>query len=204
MSDLLNQWNEHIIRGNQLSRELEDIGDLLEKAKEADICFSSGSNGATFIRVLSPEKMQELKESALIAVMKVRDEKEAELEKLMGARKPAIINPVFEAAVREMVQSAKKPDPVKEKLAGILQSEADRIAEPDNKSLDKYPARKAHKKKYPDGMTVEAVSRMYIDEGKPSSSIAKHFSISTKEVQNFMTINKIRRNPKKPAETERP
>lgn len=216
MSNLLEQWNEHIIKGNQLSRELEDFEGIMHVGDMPDSKIALfGGAGTTFVdRVLSPEKMSELKRALWEALTEAKLTKEVELEKLMG-KKPAYINPTFEAAVQVMEQSAKaknlssimdKPesDPVEEKLQEILQTEAKKIEQPEENSLNRYPASKVSKKKYPDGMTIESVTRMYIKEGLPSSSIANIFGISTKEVQNFITINKIRRNQKKPAETERP
>ena len=216
MSNLLEQWNDHIIKGNQLSRELEALESIMGAANmENRVVAIYGAGETTFLGgILAPEKMQELKDSVVAAINQTRDDKVKELEKLMGIRKPAIVNPDFEAAVQSMVDSVKKPDPIEETLKEVLQEEAARIEKPkesdsplfrdpgkdkpvkDDKSLDKYPAKKSPRKQYPDGMTVETVSRMFIDEGKTSSSIAKYFGISTKEVQNFMTINKIRREPK--------
>ncbi len=229
MSNLLEQWNEYIIRGNQLSRELEDIEDLMDKAREADICFSSGNNGAIFIRVLSPEKMKELKESAMIAIMRIRNEKEMELQKLMGKqqvipsfaqggivsgfvntdsihkgvvipdqdivssgnRKPAIINPEFEAAVQGMVGSVKH-------------KQTDVLPPPDDKSLDKYPAKKSKPSPYPENMTEEAVKELYINQGKTIQQVANHFGIPYAKANSFITGHKLHRNQQKPAETERP
>lgn len=186
MSNLLEQWNEHIVRGNQLSRELEDIEDILEKSKGADICFSSGANGSVFIRVLSPEKMQELRESVVVAIMRTRDDKAAELERLMGIRKPTIINPEFEAAVNSMVDSMKKPaakaiealskvtaDPVEEKLTEILQAEAKKIeGEPVHISLTDDD--------------VDDVRRMYQQEGLTQGDIAVHYGVKKVQVNTFI------------------
>jgi len=182
MSNLLEQWNEHIIRGNQLSRELEDIEDIIEKSKGADICFSSGANGAVFIRVLSPEKMQELRENVVIAIIRTRDDKAAELEKLMGVRKPATINPVFEAAVKEMFKSKDKPVvinpamdepelPPLTKTPQTLQGKKilDKGAVHEDKvfSVETAPAKPE--------MNVTDVRRMYQDENKSMAQIAEFF-----------------------------
>ncbi|MDF2608891.1 MAG: hypothetical protein K0R92_365 [Lachnospiraceae bacterium] len=181
MSKLLEQWNEHIVRGNQLSRELEDIESILEKSKDADICFTSGSNGSIFIRVLSPEKMQELKENAVIAIMRTRDEKIAELEKLMGLRKPSTINPEFEAAVQGMVESNKKPvpvmpkvDPIEEKLSNILDKQEQKISG----KLE---------------LNIPDVKRMYHDENKSMKEIAEHFGVTKSIVNNFIAQHNLSR-----------
>jgi DNA-binding transcriptional regulator YiaG len=168
MSNLLDQWNEHIIRGNLLSRELEDIEDILEKSKGADICFSSGTNGSVFIKVLSPEKMQELRENVVIAIMKTRNEKTAELEKLMGIRKPATTNPEFEAAVQDMEKSTKvvqKPDPVE--------------------VIDDKPKKPI--------MTIEDVRRMYQDENMSMKDISEYYGVSKSVINNFIYMNKLAR-----------
>jgi predicted XRE-type DNA-binding protein len=175
MSNLLDQWNEHIIKGNQLSRELEVIEDLIEKSKGEDICFTSRPNGATYITILSMEKMQELRENAVVAVIQARNEKTAELEKLMGVRKPATINPVFEAAVKEMVNFAKdhnEVDPVEEKLTVILQEETEKI---EDKPM----------------MIVEDVKHMYLDEGKTQGEIAEYYGVKKPVVNNFLQKNKL-------------
>jgi hypothetical protein len=215
MSNLLDQWNKYTIRGNKLSKELENIEIIIDKSKGEDICFTAKPNGSTYISVLSSEKMQELRESVVVAIMQIRDEKASELEKLMGVRKPAVVNPEFEAAVQDMVVEAPKkepkiivkndPDPVEEKLTDILKGEAKRIEDKPietDPSLDKYPAKKSSG--YPDGMTVKVVEDMYVNQHMTSAQIAKQFGITIKRTENFITIHKLSRKQKKPAETERP
>lgn len=196
MKNLLKQWNEYMVKGNQLTKELENIEALIEKSKGEDICFTSGPNGATYITVLSPEKMKELRESVVHAIMQIRDEKAAELEKLMGIRKPATINPEFEAAVQEMEQSSKKkPDPVEEKLSEILQAEAERIEgksePPEDKSLSKYPPNKRKPKLSED--LLEDIRRMYVDEGKTAREIAEVYKVKPNDVSNFIAKHKLNR-----------
>lgn len=183
MSNLLEQWNEHIIRGNLLSRELEDIESLLDKSKGADICFTSGTNGSVFIRVLTPEKMQELRENVVVAILRTRDEKAVELEKLMGVRKPATINPEFEAAVQGMIDSVKKkpePDPVEVKLAESIDKH--------EKEIKSKPVAVAKPT-----MSVEDVRRMYLDESKSMKEIAEHFGVTKSVVNNFVYKNHLAR-----------
>ncbi|MDF2907560.1 MAG: hypothetical protein K0R34_2881 [Herbinix sp.] len=147
-------------------------------------------------------------------------EKNKELEKLLGIRKPATINKEFEKAVQEMEQSAKKPDPVTEKLSSILQKESDKIeskpveAEP---SLDKYPAQKNTRKKLPEGMTDEAVYHLLMVDGKKPKEIAEHYGLKSSQVSNFIFQHDIKnyakrkkttpaneKPAKQPEETERP
>lgn len=188
MSNLLDQWNEHIVRGNQLSRELEDIEDILEKSKGADICFSSGTNGAIFIRVLSADKMQSLRENVVIEIMKTRNDKAAELEKLMGIRKPASINPEFEAAVQEMENAnIKQPDPVEEKLSVNLPAKAKMIeGEPvplkPSEILEKYS---------------EEIQNMYKVQMATVGSIVEKYGVKKSDVNTFLQKHKLFRTTRK-------
>lgn len=170
MNNLLEKWNEHIIKGNQLSRELEDIETLIEKSMDEDICFTVKPNGATYISVLSPEKMQELREAVVEAILQVRDEKTAELEKLMGIRKPAVINP--EKTEQEIVLQ-KCQDPIEEKLTEILDKQAQMI------------------KGKPE-MTVDTVKKLYIDEGKSYQEMADYFGVKKTDINNFITRYHLR------------
>jgi hypothetical protein len=192
MNNLLDQWNEHIIKGNHLSRELEVIEDLIEKSKGEDICFTSRPNGATYITILSPEKMQELRENALVAVIQARNEKVIELEKLMGVRKPATINPVFEAAVKEMEESSrvhKDPDPVEEKLTEILQEEAKRIEDKPIKEETKAEILEHY---------ADEITKLCKDESNKVGDIADKYGVKKSDIYNFMAKHKISRAiPKK-------
>lgn len=166
MNNLLEQWNEHTIKGNQLSRELEDFEGIMHVADMSNsmIAIYDGA-GTTFIgKVLSPEKMEEIKQIVVTALTEAKLTKEVELEKLMG-KKPAYINPTFEAAVQKMEQSAKKPDPVK--------------ADPVLKRKE---------------MTLEEVKRLYQDEGKSQGYIADHFGVKKSEVNTFLQKHKLFRN----------
>lgn len=179
MSNLLEQWNEHIIRGNQLSRELEDIEDILEKSKGADICFSSGTTGAVFIRVLSQEKMQELRENVVVAIMRTRDDKAAELEKLMGVRKPATINPEFEAAVQEMENQIQKTV----LIVGHGLKPTPHLLPPDMPEVE-VPKLE---------MSVEDVRKMYHDENKSMKDIAEYYGVTKSVVNNYIYNNHLSR-----------
>lgn len=74
----------------------------------------------------------------------------------------------FEAAVQDMVQSTKKPDPVKE-----------------NPVL-KHPL-----------MTEEEVKRLYQDEGKSMKEIAEYFGVTKSNVNNFIYLHKLARKKMK-------
>lgn len=217
MSNLLEQWNEHIIRGNQLSREIEDFDRIIGAGVEtnSEIAFVAKGIGTTYISVLSPEKMEEFKRMILNAIYNARDEKTAELEKLMGLvpviptlpngavigivsqgkplphilppdkpevvipdpvakRKPATVNPEFEAAVQDMVKS--KPQKLDKK-----QPEKNE-PEPKPKQETKLSV-----------MNYDDVKRMYQDEGKSMKEIADHYGIKKGDVNNFIYLNHLSR-----------
>lgn len=179
---LLEQANQRVIEINKLMGEVEGFEDIINAGREAEIAFADKGAGTTYITVLSPEKMQELKEIVMVGIMSERDNKTAELEKLLGIRKPATINPVFEKAVQEMEQSNKK-DPVEEKLTKVLQEEAKKIEEP----------------KYPE-MTVELVKELYHDKGMTLDQVAKEFGTNRTALYKFVTNNNLRKPNKKDIE----
>lgn len=237
----------------ELAGQIEDAEETIDAAKEGKICFYLSGVGAMSIdKVVDPEKLQVVKDMALVAIMNFRDDKTKELEKLLGIRKPATINPEFEAAVNDMVQSVtikkncisgevvaewspggenlslmppEKPspvevmkaavsealhiDPVEEKLADILQEEAQRIETPkEDRSLDKYPAKKS-KAEFPENMTKDAVSKMYVDDRMTAKQVAAHFGVSPSKVNTFLQMHRLFRGSydkpaKAPEETERP
>lgn len=236
MSNLLEQWNEHIIKGNQLSREIEKFDGIMHVAdmEESEIVFRHNGNMTTFIsEVLPQETMEAVKRLVVAHLTSAKSSKEFELDRLMG-RKPATINPEFEAAVQDMVESAKKQkesDPVEDKLTVILQEQAKRIEnKQDNEEMppkeafdtlredykqakeiehlsDKSMDKYPAKKdiKTPPNMNEADIRRLYVDEGKDRKWIANYYGITESKVNNYLYLHDIKRQPsRKPAETERP
>jgi len=220
MNNLLDQWNDHIIKGNQLSRELENFEGIMHvvEAKDSKVALYN-NGGTTFIDIVLPEDvMAVLKNSVLLHLKNIQSSKETELKKHMNMWKPATINPEFEAAVQSMVQTVKtqlpkpkneemlsikvdkpEPDPMQEKLTDILQTEAKRIEDKPvdtDSSLDKYPAKKGKKSNAPESMTVETVSKMYTVDGCDMDKIAEHFGVTRSMVNNFVYRNGIKRGNK--------
>lgn len=223
---LLDQWNDHIIKGNQLSRELENIEALIEKSKGEDICFTAKPNGSTYISVLSPEKMQELSESVITEITKTKEAKEAELEQLMGIAKDIPAAPgmsqgmvlavgqgskvkIFPPDTPEVVVLEKhKPATINQEFEKAVHDMVESVKKdkkPDpvteDKSLSKYPAKK--KKGYPDAMTDSAVKQL-LSKGKNNQEIADRFGVSKKQVESFIYTHKIQRATLIPEETECP
>lgn len=104
--ELLEQANQRVVTMNKVMRELEDFEGVVGAAQEKDseIAFYEYGIGTTSLRVLSDDMKQELKIIVIKAITDAQSEKTAELERLLGARKPAILNPDFEQAVKEMEQ----------------------------------------------------------------------------------------------------
>jgi hypothetical protein len=227
--ELLDQAEIRVKRINELSDSVGASEDIIAMLGEGEICFFVSGVGTTHLTpVLSQEKMQKLREWVVSEIIDLRDAKTAELEKLLGIRKPAIINPEFEAAVKDMERTGKQlivetkecvltgdksitvttePDPLGEKLTSILQKETKRIAD--------KPVPKAEQPK-PESkmglMTKEDVERMYIQENKTMKEIAEYYGVKKGDVNNFIYVNHLsRKNFKddgftdsKPSGRERP
>ncbi|MDF2907971.1 MAG: hypothetical protein K0R34_3292 [Herbinix sp.] len=197
--ELLEQAEIRVKRINELSDGVGAAEDILAMLGEGEVCFFTSGIGTTHLTpVLSPEKLQKLREDIVVEVIHTRNDKSAELEKLLGIRKPATVNPEFEAATKDMFESVKKPesDPLEEKLKAVLQDEAKKIEAPE-KSQGKYPA--------------EAdVRKMYVEENRDRKYIANHYGISESKVNNYLFLHDIKRKatkaskPAEPEETERP
>jgi c-di-AMP phosphodiesterase-like protein len=194
MSNTLRQWDEHVITGNRLSRELEDIETFIDKTKDAEVCFTSGTNGTIKINVISQEELQAIREKVILSVMGIRDNKEIELKKHMNSWKPATINQKFEAAIQDMVQSVKVPvipkledggtvnwDPDKESLSNIV----DKPVPVETKSdmLERH---------------LPEIEKLCKDEEVKVSDIADKYGVKKTDIYNFMTKHHISRPvPKK-------
>lgn len=158
MRSLLEKANETVIKINKLMGEIEDFESIISKGRESEIAFAN--NGSTaYITVLTPEKMQDLKGIVLAAITKAREEKIAELEKLLGIEKKNIINPEF-----------KEDDYISEFSGGSKR-----------KSINEYPE-----------MTVEAVQKLYIEEGRTYKEMAEYFGVNKSVINNFITRNHLR------------
>ncbi len=121
---------------------------------------------------------------------------------------------VMKAAVSEALHII---DPVDDKLAGILQEEAQKIeykSVENEGSLGKYPPNKKQPR-LSDNL-FEEIKKMYVDEGKTNKEIAEVYKVKPSDVSNFVAKHKLNRrsydksiggkpNPlKQPDETEHP
>jgi len=190
MSNYVEQWNEHVIKGNKISRELESFDTILQVINRPDSKVALYYNGEmSFIDLVLPEDvMDNIKQGVLLFLNKHKASKETEIKNLMGIQKS-------------------EPDTVEEKLTYLLKQEADRIAGSD-KSLDKQ----AQEISKPE-MTIDAVKNLYIEEGRSYQYMAEYFGVKKTDINNFITRNHLRElkqkhdcgyKEKKPDEKERP
>lgn len=225
MGNLLEKWNEYIVQGNQLSRELEEFEGIMHAADkpESVIAFyGPAGSGTTFIdSVLSPEKMAEIKSLVVASLTEARLTKEIELEKLMGIRKPATINPEFEAAVQGMVESSKKTtgrktiefdiDQVRDmyinqgmSYKGIAEKlkcsdfTVRKFCNNNGIVRDAVPVEKPVEKQGYPVMTVEAVRKIYTDGTMSLADAAKHFGVASGELYTYIEKHGLKRQVVKP------
>jgi hypothetical protein len=173
LQDLITQANEHVVKVNRICKELEEFEGILYVADMEDSIVALGHNGnmTTYIgTVLSQEKMEELKRSVVMSLTEARISKENELEKLMGIRKAAIVNPEFEAAVHDMVKSSEKDKPKEIKPAPPEETKPE--------------------------MTESEVTRLYIEENKTLKELSEYFGITKSAVNSYIYRHNLARKSK--------
>ena len=111
-------WDNKSREVNRLVKDLEDIeGRLAMVGESTVVCLYTEVNGksvgTTKVSDLLPEQtMAELFTKVMHELQGVRNDRAMKLDEILGIkRKPAIINPDFEAAVQEMVESVKGDKP---------------------------------------------------------------------------------------------
>ncbi len=217
--ELLEQADQRIAEVEDIKKARKGIEDLeylcgMVQNEITQIDIRQGNKLESVSLVISQEQYKEFKDSISSTLERFIKTQIIKLEQLLGIT-PKIVNPEFEAVIRDMEQSNSQKtstyvvnsalDPVEEKM-----TETQRIEAPqEDKSLDKYPApKKDNGKKYPENMTVEDVTRMYITEGKSRKQIQEHYRIKESTLNNFLYLNGISRKSSKPEkipeETEHP
>ena len=221
---------ELLIKAEQRIAEAENIKMLVESASTLeqliievqrpanDICIGELSEETNISGAIGQELNLRLKTVISDNLGCFLFEKNKELEDILGICKPTIINPEFQTSVQKLINGSKAEskldsDPVEDRLSTILKKESKRFEDepiiPES-SLDKYPAKKG-KIQLPKDMTEEAVTIMYITEGKTIKQVAERFDIKQSRVNDFLSKHNIRRTSykshgtvKQPEETERP
>lgn len=219
LQDLITQANEHVVKVNRLCKELEEFEGILHVADMEDSIVALGHNGnmTTYIgTVLSQEKMEELKRAVVMSLTEARISKENELEKLMGIRKPAVVNPVFEAAVQDMVKQneAKAPgrkalnldiNQVKELYVNQLlpfRKVADQCGCSEN-AVRNFAMKNNITRELPvpadyPNMTVTEVRRVYTNGSMSLAEAAKYFGVESTRLHTFIEKNNLKKIVAKP------
>jgi hypothetical protein len=184
MSNLIREWDEHVIAGNRISRDLESFDGVMKIAELPESKVALYVNGGTTYidSVLPEEVMGVLKTIVTNQLVDIRARKETELKKHMNAWKPATINPEFELAVKKMEQQSKvKPDPVEKKLAEVIQKEEERIKQPPL-SADEILRQ-----------DIDKVRELYEDDTVTVSVIAARYGVKKQDVYTFASKNRFTR-----------
>jgi len=180
---------------------IESCDSVAEKIKGLDVCFNDVDNKqiVALDGILSAEQFTSVREGIISKIYENAFEAQIFLERLN--RKPATINPEFEAAVQDMVKSKDKPIIIKPtmdeqelppltKTPQTLQGKKilDKGAEQSDTvfSVAAAPAKPE--------MNVTDVRRMYQDENKSMAQIAEFFGVTKSMVNNFIYQNKLARN----------
>lgn len=208
--DLVNQIYENM-------GIIESCDTVAEKIRGLDICFNDpdSKQHVTLNGVLREEQLEDIRDEIIATIYKNSMEAQKFLERL--DRKPAVINPEFEAAFQEMIGPVKKdpepevviPDKLEIKHSTTIDKQVKQVKVvpiPAEKSLEKFPAKR--KSPYPEHMTEAAVRELYINQGKTITQVASHFGVEYSKANSFITGHKLHRNQqesaKQPAEKERP
>ena len=219
--ELLDQATAKVEQINELMAKIDVAECVLSVIGDGCVCFYTEGIGTTFVAgILPPEKMRRVNEEVTVEIIRERDARTFELEKLLGIRKPATIDLAFEKAIQEMKKtsgiSKESLDELSDKakissktigltLTDILQKESKKFEDKPiipEESPDKYPAKKDKRVKVPENMLEADVRRMYIDEGKDRKYIANHYDISESRVNNYLFLHEIKRKPTKASKTK--
>jgi hypothetical protein len=215
--ELVLQAKETTEKQLELIEHIERAERIIDIVKDGFICFYvTGCGSVRIDDVVDVEKLDVVKDLGLVAIMNFRDNRISELEKLLGILR---VDEVVVDTVNDVVLEIGSQKPCTKKEADkidvkpTIEDEAAAILgipEVDSK----YPAkRKGRLADYPDGMTEDAVRKMFIDQGMKLGDIAKHFNVPYTKMNNFISKHNLHRKsydksitpkPAEPEETERP
>jgi hypothetical protein len=222
MSNLIREWDEHVIAGNRISRDLESFDRVMKIAELPDSKVALYVNGGTTYidSVLPEEVMGVLKTIVTNQLVDIRTRKETELKKHMNTwkpatvntvfnadflesaepliipkKKPATMNPEFEQAVQEMEQQGKtRPDPIEEKLVDSLKKRGDRLGQQEVEAkMKQQPPLSADEILRQD---IDKVRELYEDDTVTVSVIAARYGVKKTDVYTFASKNRFARMKK--------
>lgn len=191
MGELNREWDEYVIAGNRISRDLESFDGVMKFAERPESKVVLQASGETIYidTVLPEEVMGVLKTIVTNQLVDIRTRKETELKKHMNSWKPATINPEFEQAVKEMEQQGKpksEPDSLAEDRLVQQKVEA---------KMKKQPPLSADEILRQD---IDTVRKLYEDDSVNVSVIAARYGVKKTDVYAFASKNRFTR-VKKPS-----
>lgn len=165
--EVLNSSRELVNKIYEKMNVIETCDSVAEKVKNLDVCFNDpdGKQVVSLDGILTADQLTVIRDGIIDKIYDNAAIAQSFLEKLN--RKPATVNPVFEAAVQDMVNSNAKSEPASEipvKMESIKPE-----------------------------LTVEAVRKMYIDEGKTLTETATFFGVKKDMLNSFIRRNKLNR-----------
>lgn len=174
--DIIEKANDHVRNVLSAGEEVRTVIQALKEVSAAEIMIGPKS----IDNYVTDDIRNEIRQRAINSIEERRLEVITKLEKLMGIRKPATINPVFEAAVQEMVQqnNQKTSTYVDNSVTDPVE-----LLEPAEK-----PALPAL-----DDTAVEDVRRMYQSEGKTLSEVAAVYGVTKNQVNTYVSKHNLRR-----------
>lgn len=220
--ELLEQANQRVVTINKLMGEIESFDGIMSAGRDGEVAFYTKGTGTTYIDgVLSQDKMQELKETVINAIVTTRDEKTTELEQLLGIkklppavnldfeekseplqipkRKPATINPEFEQAINKTIQTTKATNESLEELSDKAKTVANAFKE----SVTDVCCNEVEEIKDKPEMTVELVKELYHDKNMTLDAVASELGTNRTALYKFVTKHNLRKPSKKDRDTFR-
>lgn len=175
--ELLEQANQRVVTINKIMGEIEDFEGILSAGRTAELSFTEKGIETTYISgVLSAEKMQELKDIVMVAIIKTRDEKTAELEQLLGIKKlPPALNSDFEEKAEPLQIPKRKPATINPEFEAAINDMKSQL------KVDKPE------------ITVDGVRRLYLDEGKTLTEVSNYFGVKREMMNSFIRRNGLNR-----------
>ncbi len=165
--EVLNSSRELVNKIYEKMNVIETCDSVAEKVKNLDVCFNDpdGEKVVSLDGILTADQLTFIRDGIIDKIYDNAAIAQSFLEKLN--RKPATVNPVFEAAVQEMVNSTAKSEPASEVPVTMESTKPE--------------------------LTVEAVRKMYIDEGKTLTETAAFFGVKKDMLNSFIRRNKLNR-----------
>lgn len=201
---------------------IESCDTLAKKVKDLDVCFNDSDNKqvVSLYGILSESQISTVRENIVNIIYSNATEAQSFLERLN--RKPATINPEFEAAVQDMVETGSKPKTGGRKTIeldinqvrdmyinqGMTYKAIATVLKCSDFTVRKFcnnngiirgqeapvdkPLEPAEKPAYP-VVTVEAVRDIYTNGSMSLADTAKYFGVASGELYTYIEKHGLKR-----------